>query len=49
MAKAYMGSSTDPKMTAFNEALKTVTISGADIDVKITGNLPMELLSQVLK
>jgi hypothetical protein len=49
MAKAYMGSSTDPKMTAFSEALKTVTISGADIDVKITGNLPMELLSQVLK
>lgn len=49
MAKAYMGSSTDPKMTAFNEALKTVIVSGSDIDVKITGNLPMELLSQVLR
>lgn len=49
MAKAYMGSSTDPKMVALNEALKTVTINGADVDVKITGNLPMELLSQVLR
>jgi hypothetical protein len=49
MAKAYMGSSNDPKMMALNEALKTVTISGADVDVKITGNLPMELLSQVLR
>lgn len=49
MAKAYMGSSNDPKMVALNEALKTVTISGADVDVKITGNLPMELLSQVLR
>jgi hypothetical protein len=49
MAKAYLGSSTDPKMVALNEALKTVTINGADVDVKITGNLPMELLSQVLR
>jgi hypothetical protein len=49
MAKAYMGSSSDPKMVALNEALKTVIISGAEADVKITGNLPMELLSQVLK
>lgn len=49
MAKAYMGSSNDPKMVALNEALKTVTISGTDVDVKITGNLPMELLSQVLR
>ncbi|HEX5736237.1 MAG TPA: hypothetical protein VF131_25635 [Blastocatellia bacterium] len=49
MAKAYMGSSTDPKMVALNEALKTVTINGADVDVKITGNLPMELLSQVFR
>ena len=49
MAKAFMGSSTDPKMMALNEALKTVTISGTDVDVKITGNLPMELLSQVLR
>jgi hypothetical protein len=49
MAKAYMGSSSDPKMVALNDALKTVTISGADADVKITGNLPMELLSQVLR
>ena len=49
MAKAYLGSSNDPKMVALNEALKTVTISGADVDVKITGNLPMELLSQLLR
>ena len=49
MAKGFLGSSNDPKMAALSEALKTVTISGADVDVKITGNLPMELLSQVLR
>ncbi|HJQ71586.1 MAG TPA: hypothetical protein VKA70_21600 [Blastocatellia bacterium] len=49
MAKAYMGSSSDPKMVALNDALKSVTINGADVDVKITGNLPMELLSQVFR
>ena len=49
MAKGFLGSSNDPKMVALNEALKTVTISGTDVDVKITGNLPMELLSQVLR
>ncbi len=49
MAKGFLGASNDPKMVALNEALKTVTISGADVDVKVTGNLPTELLSQVLK
>jgi len=45
MAKGFLGAMTDPKMAPIAEALKSVTITNADIDVKITGNVPMELLN----
>jgi hypothetical protein len=38
----------DAKMTAIAEALKSVSIVNSDVDVRITGNLPMELLNTLL-
>ena len=49
MAKGFLGSSGDPKMAAIVGALKTVTVTASDVDVKITGNLPGEVLAQVLR
>ena len=48
MASGFLGSMGDPKMAPIAEALKTVNIISADADVKITGNLPMELLNSLL-
>lgn len=48
MARGFLGSMVDPKMAPIAEALKTVNIISADADVKITGNLPMELLNSLL-
>ncbi len=49
MARGFLGATNDPKIAPLVGALKTVTVTGADIDVKITGNLPMEIITQVLK
>lgn len=49
MARGFLGASNDPKNAPLVGALKTVTVTGADIDVKITGNVPMEIITQVLK
>jgi hypothetical protein len=49
MARGFLGASNDPKTAPLVSALKTVTVTGADIDVKITGNMPMEIITQVLK
>ena len=49
MARGFLGASNDAKMAPLVSALKTVTVTGADIDVKITGNVPMEVITQVLK
>ncbi len=50
MAKGYLSSmSGDPKMAGLVQALKTVTITGNDIDVKITGSLPQEIFSQIVR
>ena len=49
MARGFLGATNDPKVAPLVGALKTVTVTGADIDVKITGNLPMEIITQVLK
>ena len=49
MARGFLGATNDPKTAPLVGALKTVTVTGADIDVKITGNLPMEVITQVLK
>ena len=49
MAKGFLGSSNDPKTSVIADALKTVTVNAADVDVKITGTLPGEIFAQVLK
>lgn len=49
MGKAFLGSSKDPKMAPIAEALKTITISLAETDVKISGNVTPEILSQLLR
>ena len=48
MANGLLGSMSDAKLAAIGEALKTVSISNTDTDVRITGNLPMELLDSLL-
>jgi len=48
MASGFLGSMSDPKMAPIAEALKTVSITNTDADVRITGNLPMSLLSTLL-
>jgi len=48
MASGFLGSMGDSKMAPIAEALKTVNIISADADVKITGNLPIELLNSLL-
>ena len=48
MAKGFLGGAGDPKFAPFLEVLKTVNISSAEADVKVTGNLPMEVLSTLL-
>lgn len=48
MARGFLGAMTDPKMTPITEALKTVRITSADADIKITGNLPLDLLTSLL-
>ena len=48
MARGFLGAGNDPKMASLVAALKTITITGNDIDVRITGNVPMEVLGQLL-
>lgn len=48
MAKGFLGSAGDPKFAPFVEVLKTVNITNAETDIKVTGNLPMELLNTLL-
>jgi hypothetical protein len=50
MAKGFLGAGVgDPKAVAIAGALKSVSISGVEADVKITGSLPGELLSQLFR
>lgn len=49
MARGFLGASNDPKMAPLVSALKSITITGNDIDVRVTGNLPMEVLAQILR
>jgi hypothetical protein len=48
MAKGYLGSMNDPKTLKIVEALKTISISNAEVDVKIVGSVPFELLNSLL-
>jgi hypothetical protein len=50
MVRGYVSTmSNDPKMAVFAGALKTVSVTGSDVDVKISGNLPIEVLNQIMK
>ena len=50
MVRGYVSTmSNDPKMAVFAGALKTLSVTGNDVDVKITGNLPMEVFTQIIK
>jgi hypothetical protein len=48
MVKGLVVLGGDAKMAAIAEALKSVNIVNSDIDVKITGNLPMDLLNTLI-
>ncbi|HKA16734.1 MAG TPA: hypothetical protein VKN18_00325 [Blastocatellia bacterium] len=48
MVKGLVVLGGDAKMGAIAEALKTVSIVNSEADVKITGNLPMDLLNTLL-
>ena len=50
MVRGYLSAMTnDPKMTALSGALKSVSVTGTDVDVKISGNLPMEVFNEIIK
>jgi hypothetical protein len=49
MARGFLGAGSDQKSEAAAGLLKSVSIAGSDADVKITGNLPSELLAQIIK
>lgn len=49
MFKGFLTSVSDPKMSAVSDALKSVSIVGNDIDVKITASLPQEFFAQIFK
>jgi hypothetical protein len=47
MAKGYLGAAQNAKSAPIVGALNTVNIVSVDIDVKITGSLPMDLLNSL--
>lgn len=49
LVKGLLGGSNDPKMGPIGEALKTVSIVNTDVDVKITGSVPIELIGQIIR
>ena len=49
MVKGLLGGSNDPKMAPIVEAIKTVSIVNTDIDVKITGSVPVDLIGQIIR
>jgi hypothetical protein len=50
MVRGYISTmSNDPKMAVFAGALKSLSVTGTDVDVKITGSLPMEVFTQIIK
>jgi hypothetical protein len=48
MTRGFLVAGKDQKVAALMEALKSITITGNDIDVRITGNVPLEVLGQIL-
>jgi len=48
MAKGFLGASSDPKTAPIADAIKNVNITDSDIDVKVSGSLPKELLARII-
>ena len=49
LVKGLLGGSTDPKMAPIAEAIKTISIVSTDVDVKITGSVPADLIGQLIR
>jgi hypothetical protein len=49
MARGFLGSGSDPRSTAIASALRSVSITELEGDVKITGSLPSELIAQLFR
>ncbi|HSE97513.1 MAG TPA: hypothetical protein VLD57_04530 [Blastocatellia bacterium] len=49
IGKVYLKGSADPKMAALGNALNTIAITGSNADVKITGDLPPEVLALIFR
>jgi hypothetical protein len=49
MVKGFLTAASDPKMAAVNDALKSVSIVGNDIDVVVTASLPQEFFTHFFK
>jgi hypothetical protein len=49
LVRGLMGASDDPKMAPLVEVLKSVKVTNANADVKLTASLPAEILAQLLK
>jgi len=48
MAKGFLGASSDPKMAPLVDAIKNITITDSNADVKISGSLPKEALAKII-
>ena len=47
MARGYLGAANNPKSAPIVDALKAVSITSSNNDVKITGSFPADLLSSL--
>jgi len=48
MARGFLGSSSNAKNAPLVDAIKNITITDSNADVKISGNLPKEALAQII-
>jgi hypothetical protein len=49
MARGFLGSSTDPRMASITQLLKSITIDGRDVDVKLGATLSKEFLASMVR
>jgi hypothetical protein len=48
MVRGFLGAAADPKMSQLSETLKSVNIVDADVDVRITATISLDLLKSLL-
>jgi hypothetical protein len=48
MVKGFLGSSSDPKMGPLVDAIKNISITDSNADVKVIGSLPKEALTKII-